>query len=74
MNARHVCPKLNLRINDEYFSADLTVLELKGIDVILGQNWIRKHKGITDCARKVNKANNKGGERTRACVKSVSNQ
>ena len=44
MNARHVCPKLNLKINGEEFSTDLIILELKRIDVILGQNWIRKHK------------------------------
>jgi hypothetical protein len=27
-------------------------LELKGIDVILGMNWLSKHKVLIDCAKK----------------------
>jgi hypothetical protein len=32
--------------------ADLTVLPSKGIDVILGMDWLTKHKGIIGCASK----------------------
>jgi hypothetical protein len=32
--------------------ADLTVLPSKGIDVILGMDWLTKHKGIISCADK----------------------
>jgi hypothetical protein len=32
--------------------ADLTVLPSKGIDVILGMDWLTKHKGIISCASK----------------------
>jgi hypothetical protein len=27
-------------------------MELKGIDVILGMNWLSKHKVLIDCAKK----------------------
>jgi hypothetical protein len=34
------------------FVANLIVLELKGIDVILGMDWVSKHKVLIDYARK----------------------
>jgi hypothetical protein len=34
------------------FLADLTVLPSQGIDVILGMDWLTKHKGIISCASK----------------------
>jgi hypothetical protein len=33
-------------------SADLAVLPSQGIDVILGMDWLTKHKGIISCANK----------------------
>jgi hypothetical protein len=32
--------------------ANLVVLELKGIDVILGMDWLSKHKVLIDCTEK----------------------
>jgi hypothetical protein len=32
--------------------ANLIVLESKGIDVILGMDWLSKHNGLIDCAKK----------------------
>jgi hypothetical protein len=32
--------------------ANLIVLESKGIDVILGMDWLRKHNRLIDCAKK----------------------
>jgi hypothetical protein len=32
--------------------ANLIVLESKGIDVILGMDWLRKHNGLINCAKK----------------------
>ena len=52
MQARHVCPKVNLKIRGVDFQANLIVLESKGIDVILGMDWLSKNKGIIDCAKK----------------------
>jgi hypothetical protein len=34
------------------FVTNLIVLELKGIDVILGMNWLSKHKVLIDCDKK----------------------
>jgi hypothetical protein len=46
MHARHVCPKVNILIRGGgvEFIANLIVLELKGIDVVLGMDWLSKHK------------------------------
>jgi hypothetical protein len=52
MHARHVCPKVNILIRGVEFIANLIVLELKGIDVILGMDWLSKHKGLINCAKK----------------------
>jgi hypothetical protein len=34
------------------FLANVVVLESKGIDVILGMDWLSKHNGLIDCAKK----------------------
>jgi hypothetical protein len=52
MHARHVCPKVNILIREVEFIANLIVLESKGIDVILGMDWLSKHKGMLNCAKK----------------------
>jgi hypothetical protein len=38
MPARQLCPKVNLKIRGVDFVANLVVLELKGIDIILGMD------------------------------------
>jgi hypothetical protein len=52
MHARHVCPKVSILIRGVEFLANLIVLESKGIDVILGMDWLSKHNGLIDCAKK----------------------
>jgi hypothetical protein len=47
-----ICPKVNLKIRGVDFVANLNVLESKGIDVILGMDWLSKHKVLIDCAKK----------------------
>jgi hypothetical protein len=34
------------------FVANLIVLESKSIDIILGMDWLSKHKMLIDCAKK----------------------
>jgi hypothetical protein len=34
------------------FIANLIVLESKSIDIILGMDWLSKHKMLIDCAKK----------------------
>jgi hypothetical protein len=52
MHARHVCPKVNILIRGVEFIASLIVLESKGIYVILGMDWLSKHKRMINCAKK----------------------
>jgi hypothetical protein len=43
---------VNLKIKAVYFVANLIILESMGIDVILGMDWLSKHKVLIDCAKK----------------------
>jgi hypothetical protein len=52
MPARQLCRKVNLKIRGLDFVANLIVLESKGIDVILGMDWLSKYKVLIDCAKK----------------------
>jgi hypothetical protein len=52
MHARHVSPKVSILIGGVEFLANLIVLESKGIDVILRMDWLSKHNGLIDCAKK----------------------
>jgi hypothetical protein len=52
MPVRQLCPKVNLKIRGVDFVANLIVLESKGIDVILGMDWLSKHKVLINCAKK----------------------
>jgi hypothetical protein len=42
---------LNLKIKGVEFVANLIVLDSKGIDIILGTNWLSKHKVPIDVLR-----------------------
>jgi hypothetical protein len=53
MHGRHDCPEVSILIRGVEFLANLIVLESKGIDVILGMDWLSKHKGMINCAKKV---------------------
>jgi hypothetical protein len=46
MPARQLCSKVNLKIRGVVFVANRIVLESKGIDVILGIDWLSKYKVI----------------------------
>jgi hypothetical protein len=52
MPARQLFPKVNLKIRGVDFVANLVVLESKGIDVILGMDWLSKYKVLIDYAKK----------------------
>jgi hypothetical protein len=52
MPVRQLCPKVNLKIMGVDFVANLIVLESKGIDVILGMDWLSKNKVLIDCTKK----------------------
>nr|XP_034594585.1 uncharacterized protein LOC117856298 [Setaria viridis] len=43
------CKAVPFMIEKQWFLADLMVLESSGIDVILGMDWMAKHKGLVSC-------------------------
>jgi hypothetical protein len=51
VHARHVCPKVSILIRGFEFLANLVDLESKGIDVILGMDWLSKHNGMINYAK-----------------------
>jgi hypothetical protein len=48
MPAMQLCLKVNLKIRGVDFITNLIVLESKGIDIILGMDWLSKHKVLID--------------------------
>jgi hypothetical protein len=62
MPVRQLCPKVNLKISGVDFVTNLVVLESKSIDVILGMDWLGKHKVLIDCAKKSVKLTTLDGE------------
>jgi hypothetical protein len=69
--ARQLCPKVNLKIRGVDFVTNLIVLELKGIDVILGMDWLSKHKVLIDCAKKSVKLTTPDGKELEFIVEPV---
>jgi hypothetical protein len=51
MSARQLCLKVNLKIRGVDFVTKLIDLESKGIDVILGMDWLSKYKVLINCAK-----------------------
>jgi hypothetical protein len=43
---------VNLKITGVDFVTNFIVLELEGIDIILGMDWLSKRKVLIDCAKK----------------------
>jgi hypothetical protein len=43
------CRGVKLVFEGQLFTANLTVLESTGIDVILGMRWLAKHNGMVSC-------------------------
>jgi hypothetical protein len=46
------CINVPVELYGEKFQADLIVLGTKGLDVVLGMDWMSKYQGHIDCARK----------------------
>jgi hypothetical protein len=47
------------------FTADLTVLPSKGIDVILGMDWLTAHKGVISCSPRLVTLEHPSGKKVR---------
>jgi hypothetical protein len=71
MPPRQLCPKVNLKIRGLDFVTNLIVLESKGIDIILGMDWLCKHKVLIDCTKKYVKLTTLDGKELEYVAESV---
>jgi hypothetical protein len=51
MRTKHICPAISITIRGVDFLANLIVLDSKGIDIILGMDWLRKYDRVIFCAK-----------------------
>jgi hypothetical protein len=59
MRTKHICPAVSITIRGVDFPSNLILQDSKGIDIILGMNWLSKHDGVIQCARKAVKLTKK---------------
>ena len=52
VNVNRVYKNCPIIIHDREFSADLIVLPFRNFDLILGIDWLSKHRAIIDCNKK----------------------
>jgi hypothetical protein len=52
MRTKHICPAISITIRGVDFLANRVVLDSKGIDIILGKDWLRKYDGVILCAKR----------------------
>jgi hypothetical protein len=52
MRTKHICPAVSVTIGGVDFLANLIILDSKGIDIILGMDWLRKYDGVILCAKR----------------------
>jgi hypothetical protein len=52
MGTKYICPTISITIRGVDFLANLIVLDYKGIDIILGMDWLRKYDGVILCAKR----------------------
>jgi hypothetical protein len=73
MPTRQLCSKVNLKIRGGGvdFVANLNVLESKGIDAILGMDWLSKHKVLINCAKKSVKLTTSEGKELEIVIEPV---
>ena len=53
MTANTVCQNMTLVIETHNFPSDLVVLDIQGLDIIIGKDWMSKYDGQIDQANKV---------------------
>jgi hypothetical protein len=52
MKTKRNCIDVPVVIHGASFQANLIILGTKGLDVVLGMDWMSKYQGHIDCARK----------------------
>jgi hypothetical protein len=59
MRTKHICPIVSITIRGVDFPSNLILLDSKGIDIILGMDWLSKHDRVIQCTRKAVKLTKK---------------
>jgi hypothetical protein len=52
MRTKHICPVVSISIRGVDFPSNLILLDSKGIDIILGMDWLSKYDRVIQCAKK----------------------
>jgi hypothetical protein len=74
MRTKHICPAVSITIKGVDFPSNLILLDSKGIDIILGMDWLSKYNGVIQCARKAVKLTKKDGTSVEFVTMVQSNQ
>jgi hypothetical protein len=61
MRTKHICSAVSITIRGLDFPSNLILLDSKGIDIILGMDWLSKYDGVIQCSRKAVKLTKKDG-------------
>jgi hypothetical protein len=61
MRMKHICPAVSITIREVDFLSNLILLDSKGIDIILGMNWLSKYDGVIQCAKTAVRLTKKDG-------------
>jgi hypothetical protein len=61
MRMKHICPAVSITIREVDFPSNLILLDSKGIDIILGMDWLSKYDRVIQCARKAVRLTKKDG-------------
>jgi hypothetical protein len=61
MRTKHICPAVSISIRWVDFPSNLILLDSKGVDIILGMDWLSKYDRVIQCARKAVKLTKKDG-------------
>jgi hypothetical protein len=59
MRTKHICPTVSISIRGVDFPSNLILLDSKGIDIILGMDWLSKYDRVIQFARKAVKLTKK---------------
>jgi hypothetical protein len=61
MRAKHLCLAISITIRGVNFPSNLILSDSKGIDIILGMDWLSKYDRVIQCARKAVRLTKKDG-------------
>jgi hypothetical protein len=52
MKTKHICLEISIAIGGVDFLSNLIIIDSKGIDIILGLDWLRKYDKVIYCANR----------------------